>query len=111
MKFKLRTSTDFLVIVPTDTRGMTLRELRIEAKRSGELDFQHHYYVSKEGDVEQGREPYVVGHYLLEKPSATITILVDTKSLSDLTDAQAFALDLLINDIQGEYPTIEILEE
>lgn len=111
MNFKLRTSTDYLVILAQDTRGKTLKELRIEAKRSGELDFQHHYYVSKEGTVEQGRESYVVGHYSQEKPEATITVLVDAKSLSKLTDAQAYSLDLLISSIQGEYPDIQIVKE
>jgi hypothetical protein len=111
MKFKPRSSTDLLVIVTKDTHGMTLRELQVEAKRSGELDFQYHYYVTKEGTVEQGRESYVVGHYSLEKPESTITILVDAKSLSKLADAQAFSLDLLVSSIQGEYPDIQIEKE
>ena len=110
MKFKVRKSTDFLYILTQDIQGKTAYELRMEAMRKGELDIGVHYVIQKDGSVDQGREPYAVAQYSFRAPERSIYVLVDAGSLSDLSDAQAFALDELISSTQGEYPNIQIMK-
>ena len=110
MKFKVRKSTDFLYILTQDIQGKTAYELRMEAVRKGELDIGVHYVIQKDGSVDQGREPYAVAQYSFRAPERSIYVLVDADSLSDLSDAQAFALDELISSTQGEYPNIQIMK-
>ena len=109
MKFKTRVNTAFIYIHPVETGGMSAHELRIEAKRRGELELEGHYYLQKDGEVEEGREPYAEAHYDLENYKESIHIFVNAKSFKTLSDALQFSLDQLLSSLLGEYEDPQII--
>lgn len=109
MKFKTRVNTAFIYIHPVETGGMSAHELRIEAKRRGELELEGHYYVQQDGAIEEGREPHVEAHYDLENHKESIHIFVNAKSLKTMSDALQFSLDQLIETLSSEYEDSQVI--
>lgn len=111
MKFRTRKTTDFLYIHLRNTGGLTVPELRREARRAGKLDIDYHYVVQDNGAVEQGREQYVVAGYEFENSENSIYILVDVSEKQKLSDAQKVSLQELMDSIYATYPNIKTIME
>lgn len=110
MKFRPRETTDYLYIHLKDTGGLTVKELHREARRAGMLSIDYHYVVQRNGDVETGREPYVIAGHRCENAETSIYILVDQGEKGKLTDSQKVSLQELLESLKGEYPGVEVIK-
>ena len=111
MKFRQRTSTDFLYIHFNNTGGLTLKELHRDARRAGELAVDYHYVVQENGLVEEGRGRYDIAGRTMENAEKALYVLVAVDEDGALTDAQRYAYGLLMEDLVGEFKGIQTIEE
>jgi len=109
MKFRERITTDFLYVLHEDIKEMPVKELSKVARREGKLHVDYHFYIHRDGTVEQGRDETVIAGYGLENSERSIYVLVDSGDVMQITDSQKLSLFLLTESLTCTYPDMNII--
>lgn len=107
IKFKEREQTEFISVHEVDLNGKTHADLVKEARKRGEFDVSYHYLVHDTGTIESGRDEKAIGGRMFPSYDSAVFILCDINGHDKMTDAQSSALDVLIAQLRGRFPSVK----
>jgi len=118
MNFKKRKSTDYLVVLcsQTGTQDIGKAELDRKYRAQGRFDVGYHYIIRRDGSVEPCRDVEVVGSHTPDMDETSIGICLIggeeptdvVKAEKNFTPAQFFELDFLLIELREKYPKAKI---
>ena len=107
IKFKEREQTEFISVHEVDLNGKTHADLVKEARKRVDFDVSYLYLVHDTGTIESGRDEKAIGGRMFPSYDSAVFILCDLNGHDEMTDAQSSALDVLIAQLRGRFPSVK----
>lgn len=93
LSWRKRDSTDHILVVLRDLKGVDTNTLRIMAIRRGNFDLGYHLVIRKNGVIENARPDYAYAGEWFDDCEHSLAVLVDTPEKE--TSSQKIALETL----------------
>lgn len=96
-------------------RRYTFRQCRMDHKKRGYIDIGYHYYITRDGQVHEGRPLWQEGAHCRRHNKHSIGICYEGglsilgRPADTRTDAQRRSLRSLLEDLHSRYPSAIIL--
>lgn len=108
-EIKRRETTQIILVHFTGDKSVTFSQVSEESKRLGCQEPGVHFVIENDGKLLMGRHQSKVGAHYPEHDKVSVGILV-AATRDDMSEAQSIALTLLLDKLQGDYPSIESIK-